>query len=265
MKTVVITGSTRGIGLGLAKEFLKRGHQVVISGRDQDFVDQTVSGLSQNFDPDLLMGIACDVTIVNQVQVLWDAGKAHFGKIDIWINNAGMAHALIDTWDLPEELIKQEIEVNITGSIFGIKVAVTGMLEQGHGAVYLMEGHGSTGRVQKGLTLYGTTKSAIAYLTKSLAAELEGTPVIAASLSPGMVVTDLLTIQREHDPEGWERSKKIFNILAEKVETVTPVLVEGILSNGKNGARISYSGRWKLMWRFLTAGFSKRDLFEKGE
>ena len=261
MKTVVITGSTRGIGLGLAIEFLKRGHQVVISGRDQAVVDQAVAGLSQDFPADLLLGAACDVTDANQVQALWDAGKTHFGRIDIWINNAGMAHALIDTWDLPVKLIQQEIEVNITGTLYGIKVAVTGMLAQGHGAVYLMEGHGSTGRVQKGLTLYGTTKRAIAYLVKSLAAELDGTPLIAGSLSPGMVVTDLLTIQREYDPETWERNKKIFNILAEKVETVTPILVDGILANDKNGERIAYASRWMLMrLDFASLGLRITDL-----
>ena len=161
MKTIVITGSTRGIGLGMAKEFLKRGHQVVISGRDQDVVDRVVAGLNQDFPSDLLHGVPCDVTDYAQVQALWDASKANFGEVDIWINNAGMAHALIDTWALPVDLIQRVIEVNVTGSLYGTKVAVSGMLEQGHGAVYLMEGHGSSGRVQKGLTLYGTTKSGI--------------------------------------------------------------------------------------------------------
>ena len=263
MKAVVITGSTRGIGLGMAEEFLKRGHQVVISGRDQTKVDEVVDGLGKDYPAENIYGVACDVSDYGQVQELWRESKTHFGTVDIWINNAGLAHALIDVWDLPEKLIERVIEVNVTGSLFGSKVAVAGMLEQGHGAVYLMEGHGSTGRVQKGLTLYGTTKSGITFLFKSLAAELEGKPVIVGSLSPGMVVTDLLTAQREHDPESWEKNKKIFNILAEKVETVAPILVERILANNSNGNRIAIMGRWKLLWRFLTAGFSERDLFSE--
>ncbi len=263
MKTIVITGSTRGIGLGLAEEFLKRGHQVVISGRNQDVVDEVVAGLTEDFPADHIFGVACDVSDYQQVQALWDASQTRFGTIDIWINNAGLAHALIDVWDLPEELIEKVIEVNVTGSLYGTKVAVAGMLEQGHGAVYLMEGHGSTGRVQKGLTLYGTSKRGINFLFKSLAAELEDTPVIVGSLSPGMVVTDLLTAQREHDPETWEKNKKIFNILADKVETVTPVLAEKILANQANGTRISTTGTGKIFWRFLTAGFTNRNLFEE--
>jgi hypothetical protein len=77
-----------------------------------------------------------------------------------------------------------------------------------------------------------------------------------------MVATDLLTRQYEDRPEDWERDKRIFNILADKVETVAPWLAERMLENDKSGVQISWSSSWKLMGRFLISPFHKRDIFE---
>ena len=70
-----------------------------------------------------------------------------------------------------------------------------------------------------------------------------------------------LTEQFEDDPEGFERTKGIFNILGDKVETVTPWLVDKVLSNDKSGARFEWLTTMGVTWRFMTAGFNKRDLF----
>ena len=81
MKSVVITGSTRGIGLGLAKEFLKRGCSVAISSRSKDKLNQKVKNLGEAFGEDKVIGQPCDVTDSNQVQALWDAARQGFGKV----------------------------------------------------------------------------------------------------------------------------------------------------------------------------------------
>ena len=75
----------------------------------------------------------------------------------------------------------------------GCKVALTGMLRQGHGKIFNMEGFGSDGMVQPGMAIYGATKSAVRYFTKSLVREYKDTPLIIGYMSPGIVVTDLLT------------------------------------------------------------------------
>lgn len=261
MKTVVITGSTRGIGFGMAKAFLAKGCKVVISGRERLNVDKAVGILGGEYPAVNIYGTACDVSNFDEVQSLWDHTVDHFGKVDIWINNAGQGQAITNFWTLDHALIKTVVEANLLGQMYGAKVAVSGMIKQGFGALYIMEGKGSRGDVQTGFTLYSTTKRAGNFLFHSLVEEVKGTPVIVGSLSPGMVVTGLLTRQREADPENWERTKKVFNILADKVETVSPWLVEKALANGKNGAEIRYLNSAKVMLRFLSAPFSKRDLF----
>ena len=121
---------------------------------------------------------------------------------------------------------------------------------------------GSDGRMHEGLTYYGTSKYGLHYYNNSLTKETRETQLVIGSLRPGMVVTDLLTKQYEGRPEDWERDKRIFNILADRVETVTPWMAARILENEKSGVRISWSSRWKIMGRFLASPFHKRNVFD---
>ena len=262
MKTIIVTGSTRGIGYGLAKNFLNSGHQVVISGRRQENVDKVVINLIKDFPAERLLGVACDMRDFQRVELLWQSTLDHFGKVDIWINNAGISQPQENFWELDPGTITDLVDTNISGAMFGARVALAGFMKQGRGAFYNMEGLGSDGRRVEGLTLYGTSKSALHYLSQALAAEVKGTEVIVGAISPGMVLTDFILKRYENrEPEEWESARKIFNILADKVETVTPFLAEQILANTKNGKTISWLTPGKAFWRFLTAPISKRDLF----
>jgi short-subunit dehydrogenase len=263
MKHIVITGSTRGIGFCFAREFLKRGCKVVISGRSENSVTHAVRELSSQFKPENIVGISCDVSQYSAVEKLWLDAKKAFGSIDIWINNAGIPNPPKSLWELNSEEIANTINTDLTGLLFCCRAAIVGMIQQGHGQIYNMEGHGSDGSVRAGLTVYGAAKRAVRYLSKSLLAETKGTPVQICTLSPGIVITEFITEQRHAmSKEKWESNKKIYNIIADKVETVTPWLVEKILSNNKTGARFVWLTRGKAISRFLTALFKKRDLFK---
>lgn len=260
MQIVVITGSTRGIGFGLAQEFLKRDCAVVINGRSQNSVDKAVETLSKNYDSERFFGYACDVSNYEQIQGLWDAAIERFGKVDYWINNAGIDYLNLDFVDMPVDKYQAIININLLGTMHGSHVAVNGMKKQGSGQIFNMEGLGSNGRINNGYAAYGASKIALTYFTQTLQKELEGTSVAVILLSPGMVVTDLLT-ESFTSEEKFNRAKRIFNILADKVETVCPYLVEKILANQKNGAKIEWLSNRKIALRFLTAAFNKRDLF----
>jgi NAD(P)-dependent dehydrogenase (short-subunit alcohol dehydrogenase family) len=260
-KSIVITGSTRGIGLGLATEFLKRGCQVTINGRSQKSVDQALDLLKKDYETVNMAGGPGEVSDIKTHQDLWKTAVESFGQVDIWINNAGIAHSLMTIWELPVQDVQQVIDTNVKGLIFGSQIAVQRMLEQGHGHIYNMEGFGSTGRKQVGLSLYGTSKAAVHYFSNALTAETSDTSVKVSTLSPGMVITDMILERYQHDPQGLEDAKRIFNILADKVETVTPWLADQVLSNTKSGANIKWLTTPKLLARFATARFNRRDLF----
>ena len=77
-----------------------------------------------------------------------------------------------------------------------------------------------------------------------------------------MVITDLITERYKDRPEEWERAKKIFNIIADRVENVTPWLAKRMLANQKNSAVLAYSSTWKLLWKFVSQPFVRRNLFQ---
>lgn len=263
MKTIVITGSTRGIGLGLADAFLALGCAVTISGRSQAGVDQAVQKLAARHVAGRVFGVVCDVRDIEAVKTLWRKAKDRFGKIDVWINNAGFSSPQAKIWETSPEQARAVVETNLLGAIHGSMVAAEGMIDQGHGSLYIMEGMGSDGRMHDGLMFYGTTKYGLRYFTRGLIEETKGTPVLVGSLRPGMVITDLIMDQYADRPQAWERAKRAFNIIADRVETVAPWMAEQVLANEKPGARITWLTRRKLIGRFLVAPFNRRNLFEK--
>lgn len=262
MKTIVITGSTRGIGYGLAGAFLERGCQVVVSGRTSKSVAHAIDKIQDTHNSDQVIGLACDVTNPQQVQSLWDQTCGKFDKIDIWINNAGFISSVNKIAGTEPAEIKAMVETNLLGTIYGARVALIQMQKQGYGAIYNMEGMGSDGRRQAGMTYYGVTKRGLSYFTDCLADEVKGTQLIVAGLRPGMVMTDLIYDQYRDNPDELEKVKKIFNIIADSVENVSPWLADRILSNQKSGTRIQYLTPSKMLWRFMSAPFSKRDVFQ---
>ena len=260
MKAIVITGSTRGIGYGLAEAFLQQGCTVTVSGRKEESVDQAVEKLVQRFGRERVYGHACDVSEPAQLQALWDSSRQVFGKVDIWISNAGIANPLGKLWEQPEETMESVIQTNVLGAIYSAKTALNGMFAQGYGGLYTMLGFGSSGRQQDGLLLYGTSKAAVRYFSDGLAKEVEGTSVLVGALSPGMVVTDMMTGSRRTSPQTWERVKRVLNLLGDRVETIAPWFAKQILENQKNGVEIRWLTTGKLMWRVITSPFIKRKI-----
>ncbi len=261
-RSIVITGSTRGIGYGLAQAFLALDCAVTVSGRTSDSTAGAADRLAAQYAPQRIFGLPCDVRVAAQIGSLWEAAVARFGSVDIWINNAGYAGEVGLAWERPAAEVQSVIDTNLVGTILGSQVALRGMQVQGHGAIYNMEGMGSDGRKHAGLTFYGTTKCAVHYFTESLAMEARDTGVIVGGLRPGMVATALLRDRYKDRPAEWERAKKIFNILAERVERVTPWLAGQVLANRRNGVILSYSSAWKMLWKLVRSPFVREELFD---
>ncbi len=260
-RSIVITGSTRGIGFHLAQAFLDRDCLVTISGRTQESVHQANTVLAQRYPQEQLNAQVCDVTEFAQVEQLWESAINRAGNVDIWINNAGISAPMTKFWELTPEQYDSVVSTNIIGTMYGTRVALKGMLKQGYGALYNLEGYGARGRGMQGATLYGSTKACVHFFDHSLAEEISGTAIITGAIAPGMVITEMVTRQFEGREAELEKFKPVLNIIAERAETVAPVLAEKILKNKKNGVTIAYSSRARLMMKFLAAPFHKRDLF----
>jgi short-subunit dehydrogenase len=261
MKNVVITGSTRGIGLAMAKEFMKADCNVTLSGRHAAISTELTKDLQK------YMGkyhyVPCNVRDRSDLDNLWAKAYEQWKHVDIWINNAGQNCPHEFCYDTPASSVDAVIDTNITGMIYGSQVAAKNMLAQGSGQIWNMEGLGSNDMIQIKTILYGTTKRALTYFTRALAKELSGTHVKVGRLSPGMMLTDFIT----KTPEGTEspviKDKSfqfIFNTLADKPEPVAAFFVPRMIKNVKNDAHLVWLTNTKSMIRFMKVPFVKRKL-----
>lgn len=262
MSTVVITGSTKGIGRGLAQEFASRDWDVVVSGRSQASVNEALEKIVPAAGR--IIGQPCEVGDRDQIQALWTAAVQAFGSVDIWINNAGLARTVWSIVDTPPDQIDAMLNTNMPGTINGSITAAKGMAGQGHGKIFNMLGGGSDGEYFPGIAIYGTTKRGLDYFSRALAKELRDTGVIVGRIRPGMIVTEAVIREAREDRDNFEKSRKMLNNLVDQVETVSPFLVDEMLRFEKNGGKIRWLNGGKIGWRMLKARFKPRpDQFER--
>lgn len=259
---ILITGSTRGIGFGLAEFFLKNGHKVTINGTSDQSVQNAINKLKEKYQVSMVQGVRCNITDIKEVEQLWDKAANDFGNIDIWINNAGVDQDRLNIWEIPNNQVLRVVNTNIVGVINCSTIAMKKMIDVGKGQIYNVEGYGSDGMVMKKMTLYGTSKCAVSYYTKSLAKEAEDTPILIGALSPGMVITDFLINSAKGDTQEAIRSRKVYNIFADDVNTVANFLGEGILSNKHNNARIVWLTKKKVIKKLIVSKLKKHDIFK---
>ena len=262
MTNVVITGASKGIGYGLAREFAARGCNVVISGRSDESLQSALQSL-EDHDGEVV-GLVGDVCEHSQQQALWDFAVEHFGAVDIWINNAGLARTIWPILDTPVDQVEAMVMTNMRGTLFGSMVAANGMKSQGGGKIFNILGGGSDGEYFPGIAIYGTTKRGLDYFCTALAKELKGTGVIVGRVRPGMIVTEAVVREARADPEKFQKSRKMANNIVDQVETVAPFLVDKMMSFEKTGAKIRWLNGAKIGIRMLKSLFVNRpDQFEK--
>ena len=193
-QTVVITGSTQGLGFGYAREFLVRGLNVVVSGRDPQTVARAVEQLAAEGAADRVSGCACDVADLAAVEALWTHAINRFGSVDIWLNNAGYARTGARFADTTPAEIESMVRANVIGSMNAAQVAIAGMQRQGHGKLYLtLGGGGASGRVVPGMSVYSTTKRAVKYFADCLVKERQeqrDSNILVGTISPGINLTE---------------------------------------------------------------------------
>lgn len=266
MKCVVITGSARGLGLEMAKVFRGNNVNVVISDLSYEKLETAKKEL-EKINSNAKIGMCvCNVTKNEDIINLINYTKNEFGTIDIWINNAGVNQPDKEVWSLTDDEINMVLDVDLKGTIMASKLVMNEMIKEHKGAIYNIEGYGSNDAMMLGLSIYGTSKRAITYFTSALAKEskIKNTGVIVGKLSPGIMITDFISnaLGDKEKIELPEKTKKVYNILGDYPDVVARFLVNGMLKNTKNDAKIEWLTNRKAAWRFMTSAFNKRDFFK---
>ena len=269
MPVVVITGSARGFGFAQAKKFKTLGYNVVLSDINEVNLEKALLELNEiNKENTKAIAVKCNVTVMEEVDNLYQQAKKEFGQVDIWINNAGVNSPDKPVYELTDKEIAFILDVDLKGTIYGSSVAFKYMKEQGFGKIYNVEGYGSNDAMMTGLTMYGTSKRAVTYFTQSLAKESEdvtGGKVKVCRLAPGIMITDFITHANGDKTkiDLPEKTKKVYNILGDYPETIVDYVVPRMIKNNKNNKQILWLTNRKAFWRFMTAGFNKRDFFKE--
>ncbi|NPC95311.1 SDR family oxidoreductase [Nocardioides sp. zg-DK7169] len=253
MSSIVVTGSTKGVGNALAREFLRRGHSVVVTGRGAAAVEEAVGKLT----PDAaggarVVGRATDVTDPDEVQALWDHAVAELGRVDVWVNNAGVANTTAAIVDTAASDVRAMVSTNMLGTIFGSQVAVRGMTAQGGGQLFNVLGGGSDGKIRPNMGVYAATKRGLDMLTRALVKETKDTAVRVGQVRPGMLITEGWLREAAVAPEQVASQRKILNILCDHVDDVAPYLVERMLASTRSGDEIAWLTNARMMRKFMS-------------
>eukprot|EP00257_Ricinus_communis_P002878 XP_002514449.2 chlorophyll(ide) b reductase NOL, chloroplastic [Ricinus communis] len=229
---VLITGSTKGIGYALAKEFLKAGDNVMICSRSAERVESAVQNLREEFGEQHVWGTKCDVREGQDVKDLVAFSQENLKYIDIWVFNLDVSGL---HFQLLYAFIFEVVTTNTLGLMICCREAIKMMSNQPRGGhIFNIDGAGSDGRPTPRFAAYGATKRSVVHLTKSLQAELQMQDVqnvMVHNLSPGMVTTDLLM-----SGATTKQAKFFINVLAEPAEVVAAYLVPNIRSVPANGS-----------------------------
>jgi glucose 1-dehydrogenase len=188
-KVAVITGGTRGIGLAIAEAFARDGARIVVASRSVESVMRAVEGLRMVTDD--VIGQACDVRSLTQVQELAKAAIDHYDKIDVWVNNAGISAPYGPTIDIASDRFVEVVNTNIIGVYNGSLAAARHFRSKGAGKLINVVGRGARGPVPY-QNAYASSKAWIRSFTLALAEELKESGIGVYVLSPGMVQTEML-------------------------------------------------------------------------
>ncbi|KAJ7973867.1 Chlorophyll(Ide) b reductase [Quillaja saponaria] len=239
-RNIVITGSTRGLGKALAREFLLSGDRVVVTSRSPESVDATVRELEENLK-EKVANFA-----VNEL-----------GSIDIWINNAGTNKGFRPLLQFSDEDIKQIVSTNLVGSIICTREAMSVMRNQAKGGhIFNMDGAGSGGSSTPLTAVYGSTKCGLRQFHGSLLKECKRSKVGVHTASPGMVLTDLLL------SGSTVKNKQMFNIICELPETVARSLVPRMRVVKGTGKAINYLTPPRILLALVTAWLRRGRWFD---
>lgn len=241
-KIAVVTGGGAGIGKGLAEELASAGARVIVADIDMEKAGKTAEAINNaggKAEP-----FKADVTIMEDIQKLADHAVSAFGRIDLMINNAGVA-LMGEVCEMGLEQFRRLVDVNIMGIIHGCRAAYPQMIKQGYG--HIVNVGSVTGLFTFPMqTHYSATKHFVQAFTMGLRAEAAGLGVKISVICPMNIKSEMvegsITIVGDRDNE-WFRNLPVKWM---DVNTAAKKMLKGI---ARNKGIIVVPGKAKIFWR----------------
>jgi NAD(P)-dependent dehydrogenase (short-subunit alcohol dehydrogenase family) len=177
----VVTGASRGLGAGLAQAFADRGLRLGLCARHLPLVPDGADAVSS----------AVDVTDPEALDRFGDEVVTRFGRIDLWVNNAGVLDPMGPLADADPEALRRHVEINVTGVLFGSRTFARHVRGRPGRGVLVNMSSGAATTVYEGWAAYCASKAAVEMMTGVVAAEEQSHGLRAYALAPGLVDTEM--------------------------------------------------------------------------
>lgn len=213
-KHALVTGGSQGLGKEIARHLIESGHSVCICGRHQGHLDDAVLDLSPICkDSQKILATVCDISSTDEVDRLFGFIHEKFGDIDVVVNNAGIHGAIGPFSSNDWEQWKTAISVNLLGTAYVCKLAVTHFQTRGDGKIINISGGGATSPMP-GMSAYAASKAALVRFTETLALEVSEYGIEVNAVAPGALKTRLTDEVLASGPAlvGQEYYDRIFEI-----------------------------------------------------
>ena len=262
-KVVVVTGSTRGFGLAAAESMLEAGASVAITGRSQEALQKALDLVKAK---GRVKGFLLDVREEKQIYELVRDVLKEFGRIDIWVNNAGYSNAGGRMLDMDPRDALELFVTNDLGMFHCTQAVMQTMLPRRQGLLVNIYGNGSFLRPATPTGLYGASKAWITSFTRSLAKEVRGSGVQVLGFSPGMLLTDMLTNPAVVGESGREMMKNfgfVLRFLAKPPKSAADALVKAVTGQRGEFAEVRMFKPWTPLMGLIRVGWENLTLTGK--
>lgn len=257
-KIAVITGGTRGLGLGIAGAYARAGATVVVASRSAGSVEAAVKQLRDSGAQ--ASGCTCDVGSLRDVEALAAHAIDTFGRFDIWVNNAGLSAPYGPTSEVSIDNFVRVVQTNILGTYYGSIVALQQLLPKRSGKLINLLGRGDK-EVVPLQNAYASSKAWVRQFTLALAKECKGSGVDVFAFNPGLVQTELMS-QVEAVPGYEDRLQPLETVMRMwsnpvDVPARKAVWLASAASDGRNGLEARQLNTARIITGLLGEGMRR--------